>query len=83
VTSLTEPLLVVLRGKVVVSAESDGYGFVEPELGGGQVLFRQDSVESGCRPRVGEVVDYVLADGSFALEAVGVTLVDSRRSERL
>jgi len=66
----------VLRGTIVVSPEPDGYGFVEPDCGGGQVLFRGSSIESGLRLRVGEAVRYALADGSFALEAVGVTLLE-------
>ena len=63
----------MFRGRIAVSAGSDGYGFVEPDCGGGEVIFRRSSVESGLRLRVGEAVRYALADGSFALEAIAVT----------
>jgi cold shock CspA family protein len=67
---------------VVVSPGADGYGFVEPERGGGEVLFRGSSVACGFRLRVGESIRYALADGSFALEAVAVTRsVDGEREE--
>jgi hypothetical protein len=49
---------------------------VEPERGGGQVLFRGSSVASGFRLHVGQSVRFALADGSFALEAVAVTRSD-------
>jgi cold shock CspA family protein len=62
----------VFRGTIAVSPEPDGYGFVEPDGGGGQVLVRAESIESGLRLRVGQAVRYSLADGSFALEAVAV-----------
>jgi cold shock CspA family protein len=70
----------VFRGRIAVKAGSDGYGFVEPDCGGGQVLFRDSSVTSGLRLRVGETVGYALADGSFALEAVAVTLLGFDRA---
>ena len=61
---------------VVLTPEADGFGFVEPDGGGGEVLFRGSSVKSETRLQVGESVRYALARGSFALEAV-----DLRRSE--
>ena len=61
---------------VVVSPEADGFGFVQPDGGGGEVLFRDSSVKSQTRLHVGESVRYALANGSFALEAI-----DLRRSE--
>ena len=67
----------MFRGMVVVSPETDGYGFVEPDCGGGQVLFRSSSVRSGIRLQVGEAVRYALANGSFALEAVALTRADA------
>jgi cold shock CspA family protein len=64
----------VARGRIAVGPGSDGYGFVEPDCGGGQLLFRGSSVAAGFRLRVGQRVRYALAEGSFALEAVAVTL---------
>jgi len=61
------------RGRVAVTAGAGGYGFVEPDRGGGEVLFRDSSVTSGLRLSVGDAVRYALAAGSFSLEAVGVT----------
>jgi cold shock CspA family protein len=58
-------------GTVAVSAERDGYGFIEPAAGGGQLLVRQDSVEAE-ELRVGDVVQYAVSSGSFAVEAVSV-----------
>ncbi len=63
----------MLRGVVVVSPGTDGYGFVEPDCGGGEVLFRSSSVSSGIDLQVGASVRFALAHGSFALEAVAVT----------
>jgi cold shock CspA family protein len=59
------------RGTLAVSAEPDGYGFIEPAAGGGQLLVRQDSIEAAdlC---VGDVVQYSVSSGSFAVEAVSV-----------
>lgn len=54
-------------------AGPDGYGFIEPARGGGQVLVRLSSIDSDVRLRVGERVSYLLSAGSFALEAVAVT----------
>jgi cold shock CspA family protein len=71
------------RGRVVVSPDADGYGFVEPDRGGGEVLFRDRSVVSGFRLRVGESVRFALADGSFALEAVAVTRSQAGTEETL
>jgi cold shock CspA family protein len=65
--------MALFHGRIVVSPGADGYGFVEPERGGGEVLFRGSNVARGFRLRVGESVRYALADGSFALEAVAVT----------
>lgn len=59
------------RGTLAVSAEPDGYGFIEPASGGGQLLVRQDSIEAG-ELRVGDVVQYALSSGSFSVEAVSV-----------
>jgi cold shock CspA family protein len=64
----------VARGRIAVGPGSDGYGFLEPDRGSGQILFRGSSVASGFRPRVGQRVRYALAEGSFSLEAVAVTL---------
>jgi cold shock CspA family protein len=68
----------VLRGTIAVSAELDGFGFIEPDRGGGQLLVRSSSIEAGLRLRVGEPVRYVLAGGTFALEAVAVKPVQDR-----
>ena len=62
-----------LRGTIAVVAGADGYGFIEPARGGGQVLVRLSSIDSDVRLRVGESVSYTLSAGSFALEAVTVT----------
>jgi cold shock CspA family protein len=62
-----------LRGTIAVTADEDGYGFIEPLDGGGQLLVRLGSINSGLRLRVGENVRYTLAPGSFALEAVAVS----------
>jgi cold shock CspA family protein len=62
-----------LRGTIAVAAGADGYGFIEPVHGGGEVLVRLTSIDSDVRLRVGERVSYVLSAGSFALEAVSVT----------
>jgi cold shock CspA family protein len=51
---------------------ADGYGFIEPDHGGGQLLVRLDSIDSDLQLRVGEAVEYALAAGSFAVEAVDV-----------
>jgi cold shock CspA family protein len=61
-----------LRGTIAVSALADGYGFIEPDDGSGQLLVRLSSIDSDAQHRVGEAVDYVLASGSFAVEAVDV-----------
>jgi len=37
----------VLRGTIAVSAELDGFGFIEPDRGGGQLLVRSSSIEAG------------------------------------
>ena len=76
------PALGVLRGTIAVTADLDGFGFIDPDRGGGQLLVRSSSIESGLRLRVGEPVRYVLAGGSFALEAVAVTRVRAGRAER-
>jgi cold shock CspA family protein len=62
----------VFRGRVAVSPGTDGYGFIEPDCGGGELLFRDSNMPRGFRLRVGESIRYALADGSFALEAVDV-----------
>jgi cold shock CspA family protein len=62
-----------LCGTIAVVAGPDGYGFIEPARGGGQVLVRLSSIDSDVRLRVGERVSYTLSVGSFALEAVAVT----------
>jgi cold shock CspA family protein len=59
------------RGTLAVTAEPDGYGFIEPAAGGGQLLVRQGSIEAGGL-RVGDVVQYAVSAGSFAVEAVSV-----------
>jgi cold shock CspA family protein len=64
-----------LLGTIAVSALADGYGFIEPDGGGGQILVRLSSIDSNVRLRVGEYVRYELAAGSFAVEAVAVTAV--------
>jgi cold shock CspA family protein len=71
-----------LRGTIAVSAELDGFGFIEPDRGGGQLLVRSSSIEAGLRLRIGEPVRYVLAGGTFALEAVAVTPVRAGSAER-
>ena len=73
VTRAPEGCAAVLRGWIAVSPGADGYGFVEPERGGGQVLFRGSNVVSGSRLLAGESVQYALAGGSFSLEAVAVS----------
>jgi cold shock CspA family protein len=73
-TSAPERPATVACGRIAVSPGPDGYGFVDPDLGGGQILFRGSSEGSGFRLRVGQRVRYSLAEGSFALEAVSVTL---------
>jgi cold shock CspA family protein len=62
-----------LCGTIAVVAGADGYGFIEPARGGGQVLVRLSSIDSDVRLRVGEQVSYTLSAGSFALEAVAVS----------
>jgi cold shock CspA family protein len=64
----------VSSGRIALGPGPDGYGFVEPDRGGGQILFRVSSDTPGARLRVGQRVRYSLAEGSFALEAVAVTL---------
>jgi cold shock CspA family protein len=59
------------QGTLAVSAEPDGYGFIEPAAGGGQLLVRQDSIE-GAELCVGDVVQYAVSSGSFAVEAISV-----------
>ena len=59
------------RGTLAVSAKGDGYGFIEPAAGGGQLLVRQDNIEA-AELRVGDVVQYAISSGSFAVEAVSV-----------
>jgi cold shock CspA family protein len=59
-----------LHGTVAVSALADGFGFIEPDGGGGQLLVRLSSIDRDLR--VGEAVEYVVAAGSFAVEAVDV-----------
>jgi cold shock CspA family protein len=61
-----------LHGTIAVAALADGYGFIEPDDGSGQLLVRLSSIDSDSQLRVGEAVDYVLASGSFAIEAVDV-----------
>jgi hypothetical protein len=46
------------------------------------VLVRLDSIDSGFQLRVGEAVEYVLAAGSFALEAVDVCPLPAELTER-
>ena len=62
-----------LCGTIAVVVGADGYGFIEPTDGGGQVLVRLSSIDSDVRLRVGERVSYMLSEGSFALEAVAVS----------
>jgi cold shock CspA family protein len=69
-------------GTIAVVAGTDGYGFIEPARGGGQVLVRLSSIDSDVRLRVGERVSYTLSVGSFALEAVAVApLPDGAESD--
>jgi cold shock CspA family protein len=70
------------RGTLAVSAEPDGYGFIEPAAGGGQLLVRQDSIEDD-ELRVGDVVQYAVSTGSFAVEAVSVRLRPGNHASRL
>jgi cold shock CspA family protein len=79
VTTTPDRRVASFHGRVVASPEANGYGFVEPDRGGGQLLFRGSSV-AGFHLRVGESVRYTLADGSFALEAVAVTRSDEGRA---
>lgn len=60
------------HGTVAVSALTNGYGFIEPDDGSGELLVRLSSIDSDVPPRVGEGVEYQLAAGSFAIEAVDV-----------
>jgi cold shock CspA family protein len=62
-----------LRGTIAVSVQAHGYGFIEPDTGGGQLLVRRSSIDSDRQLRVGDPVRYALATGPFALEAVGVS----------
>jgi cold shock CspA family protein len=72
-----------LRGRIAVRPDSAGYGFVQPEGGGGQVLFRSSSIASGVRLRVDEAVEYALTSGTFAVEADELTPVhDGGEDER-
>ena len=59
------------HGTLAVSAEPDGYGFIDPAGGGGQLLVRQGSIE-GVGLSVGDAVQYSVSYGSFAVEAVSV-----------
>jgi cold shock CspA family protein len=69
---MAEPKSVKLHGTVAVSALTDGYGFIEPDDGSGQLLVRSASIDSEFQLPVGEVVEYLLGTGSFAIEAVDV-----------
>jgi cold shock CspA family protein len=62
-----------LCGTIAVVAGANGYGFIDPARGGGQVLVRLSSIDDDVRLRVGEPVSYTLSAGSFALEAVAVS----------
>lgn len=68
-----------LHGTIAVSALTDGYGFIEPDGGGGQLLVRLSSIDCDLHLRVGEAVEYALAAGSFAVEAVDVRAVPRLR----
>jgi cold shock CspA family protein len=71
-----------LHGTIAVSALADGFGFIEPHNGGGQLLVRRKSISSDLQLRVGEAVEYVLASGSFAIEAVDVRALRVDRNKR-
>ena len=62
-----------LHGTIAVSTLADGYGFIDPDQGGGQLLVRLDNIDSDLQLPVGEAVEYVLGAGSFAVEAVEVS----------
>ena len=61
------------HGTLAVTADTNGYGFIEPDRGGGQLLVRVGNIQTDLRLRVGDAVRYALAGGSFALEAVAVS----------
>ena len=63
----------LFRGTLAVAAEAGGYGFIEPDGGGGQLLVRIGNIDSDRGLRVGDAVRYALAAGSFAVEAVAVS----------
>jgi cold shock CspA family protein len=67
------PTAAELCGTIAVVGGADGYGFIDPARGGGQVLVRISNIDSGVRLRVGEQVSYALSAGTFAIEAVSVT----------
>jgi cold shock CspA family protein len=71
----SEPKSAKLHGTVAVSALADGYGFIEPDDGSGQLLVRSASIDSDFQLGVGEAVEYLLANGSFAIEAVDVRVL--------
>ena len=72
-----------LHGTIAVSAPAEGYGFIEPDGGGGQLLVRRSSITSDLQLRVGAAVEYVLGAGSFAIEAVDVCARPAARDEHL
>jgi cold shock CspA family protein len=71
----------LFRGTVAASAEA-GFGFIEPDDGGGQLLVRARSIHTDRELCVGDVVGFRLARGSFALEAVDVSLLQPHRGRR-
>ena len=66
----------VRYGTVAFPAPVNGFGFIEPDDGGGQLLVRLDNVEAARQLRVGDAVVYTLAVGSFCNEAIAVRFVE-------
>jgi cold shock CspA family protein len=60
------------RGTIAIAPLLGGYGFIDPDHGGGQLLFRGESSPGDLQLQIGEAVQYAVTAGSFAVEAVGV-----------
>ena len=63
------------RGTVASTAPPDGFGFIEPDDAGGQLLVRAGNIEAARPLRPGDAVLYRVAAGTFCVEAIDVCRV--------
>jgi len=63
------------QGTVALPALTNGFGFIDPDDGGRQVLMRASRIDGNRALCAGDAVLYWLGTGTLGLEAVQVRLL--------